>query len=129
MAAALAIVSVVAVRHLRERPAAPPPAIRLGFPAPPGAELGFGDEPLDAAISPDGTQVVFVATSNGVTQLWQRRLDEERAAPIAGTEGAQLPAWKQTGAVISFFAFGRLKAIGVDTSSSETHHAATDLAS
>ena len=128
MAAAMAIVGFVAIRHLRERPPAPPPAIRLGFPAPPGAELGFGDEPLDAAISPDGTQVVFVATSNGVTQLWQRRLDEERAVPIVGTEGAQLPAWKQTGTVVSFFANGRLQAIALGPQVSGDQRVATELA-
>ena len=128
LALALALLAIPAFRHLRERPAAPPPAIRLGFPAPPGAELGFGEEPLDAAISPDGTQVVFVATANGVTQLWQRRLDQERAVPIAGTEGAQLPAWKPTGTVVSFFANGRLKAIGVGPQGSGSERLPTELA-
>ena len=124
----LGLLATPAFRHLREQSPAPPPAVRLGFPAPPDAQLGFGDEPLDAAISPDGTQVVFVATSKGVTQLWQRRLDEERAVPIAGTEGAQLPAWKQTGTVVSFFASGRLKAIGIGPRVSGDQHVATELA-
>jgi Tol biopolymer transport system component len=75
--------------------------------------MGFGDEPLDAAISPDGMQVVFVVTRNGTTQLWQRALHEERATPIAGTEGARLPAWKQTGNVVSFFAGAMLRQIAL----------------
>ena len=108
-----------ATHRLRERPPVPPPAIRLFLTAPDGTELGVGDEPLDAAISPDQREVVFVATqaranstnhaSPGQTQLWRRRLDAEFAEPLAGTDGARLPAWKQTGSVLSFFADGRLK--------------------
>src|SRR5262249_20717768 len=46
--------SIPVVRHLREVPPPPPPALTLTLGAPPGTELGSGDEPLDAAISPDG---------------------------------------------------------------------------
>jgi hypothetical protein len=56
---------------------------------------------------------VFVATSDGTARLWRRALDEARAEPIAGTEGAQLPAWKQTGSVVSFFAGERLKQVSL----------------
>lgn len=91
----------------RPQPEAPPPPVRLALQAPEGVELGA----LDAAISPDETQIVFVGTSDGVTQLWRRAMADERAEPLSGTEGAQLPAWKGTGNVISFFAGGRLKQI------------------
>jgi Tol biopolymer transport system component len=101
------------VRHLRERPPAPPPATRLGFPAPAGTELGAGDETLDAAISPDGRDIVFVATANGTASLWKRSLNDRRADPLPGTEGARLPAWKPTGHVIAFFAGSRLKQISL----------------
>ena len=107
------------VRHFRESAPPPPPAARLALAAPPGTELGAGDDPLDLAISPDQREIVFVATqlrrentvqpASGVSQLWRRRLDSERAEPIPGTEGAQIPAWKQTGNVISFFADGEIK--------------------
>jgi len=107
------------VRHFRESAPPPPPAARLALAAPPGTELGAGDEPLDLAISPDQREIVFVATqrrrestvqpASGVSQLWRRRLDSERADAIPGTEGARFPAWKQTGNVISFFADGQLK--------------------
>ena len=127
MAAALAVVGAVAIRHLREQPPPPPSAVRLAFPPPADAELGFGDHLLDAAFASDGTQIVFVATSKGVTQLWRRGLDQERAEPIAGTEGAQLPAWKQTGTVVSFFAGGRLKAVGVGAQVPEDRRVPTDL--
>jgi Tol biopolymer transport system component len=75
--------------------------------------MGFGDELLDAAIGPDGLQLVFVATSNGTSQLWRRTLSEDRATAIPGTEGARLPAWKQTGNVVSFFSGTSLKQIAL----------------
>ena len=117
LAAGLAIVALAAIalavpafRHLREVP--PPPAsIRGAFPLPAGAELGSGDQTLDAAISPTEREVVFVATSGGTASLWRRALDSERADRMVGTEGAQFPAWKPTGNVVSFFANGRLKQV------------------
>ena len=122
---AVAVLLVPAVRHFREQPPPPPPTVRLSLTAPPGTELGAGDEPLDAAISPDQREVVFVATQirrglidlapAGATQLWRRRLDAEESEPIAGTEGARLPAWKQTGRVLSFFADAQLKLLDLKT--------------
>jgi Tol biopolymer transport system component len=115
---AIALVTAIAlaipvVRHLREVPPPPNPAIRVAFAAPPGTELGSGDQTLDAAISPDERQVVFVAASQGTAALWRRALDSDRAERIAGTDGAQLPAWKQTGNVVSFFSSGRLKQVSL----------------
>ena len=107
--AALALTAWPAIRHLREAPPGAPAAIRLTFPVPPGAELGSADAPFDAAISPDETQLAFVATTDGVRRLWLRALDGDGAAALPGTEGASLPAWKRGGGVIAFFAGGRLK--------------------
>jgi len=116
---------VETITHLREQPPSPPPTVRLSLTAPPGTQLGVGDEPLDAAISPDQREVVFVATQirrglidlapAGATQLWRRRLDAEESEPIAGTDGARLPAWKQTGHVLSFFADAQLKLLDLKT--------------
>ena len=101
------------VRHLREVSPPPPPPSRFAFVAPPGAQLGAGDDVLDAAMSPDGSQIVFVATSDGIAQLWHRRLDADRADRLPGTAGAAMPAWKRTGGVVAFFAGGTLKQIGI----------------
>ena len=105
IALALAIVglSIPAVRHLREVPPPPPPPLTLTLGSPSDAELGSGDEALDAAISPDERHIVFVATRAGTTTLWRRALDSDRAEPLAGTEGAQLPAWSANGDAILFF--------------------------
>jgi serine/threonine-protein kinase len=107
--------AVPAIQHLREvPPPAPPPLLRLTLGAPPGTELGSGDEALDAAISPDETQIVFVATEGGVVSLWRRRLDDELARALPGTEGAQLPAWTPSGDAVSFFADGQLRLLALD---------------
>lgn len=108
-AAALALTVVPLVRHYRETPPPSPPPVRLALTSPPGTELGAGDEVLDAAISPDGREMVWVATVNGVAQLWRRGFDTESAEALNGTEGAALPAWKANGRVVSFFAEGKLK--------------------
>jgi Tol biopolymer transport system component len=108
---ALVALAIPAIRHLREQPPPPPAAVRLSLSVPAGADPGWSDETLDAAISPDDAEIVFVATRDGVRELWRRGLDEERAELVRGTGGAQWPAWKQTGNVISFFADGRLKQV------------------
>jgi len=120
LSAGLAIVALAAIvlafpayRHLREVAPPPPSAIRAAFPAPPKTELGSGDDLLDAAISPDQRQIVFVATSGGIAALWRRALDSERAERIPGTDGARFPSWKHTGNVVSFFAGDRLKQVSL----------------
>lgn len=118
LASAVVVVSALAfvvVRHLREQPPPPPPTVRFAFAPPPGIELGSGDQPLDAAISPDQKQIVFVATSAGIVRLWKRALDSTDAEPIPNTEGARLPAWKQTGRVVSFFTASRLRQVALDS--------------
>lgn len=110
---ALAAAAVPALRHLREMPPPPVPAVRGAFEAPAGAELGAGDDILDAAISPDGRQIVFVATTGGAVSLWRRPLDAERAERLAGTDGASMPAWTQDGTEVSFFAGGQLRALSL----------------
>src|SRR5688572_25013280 len=123
VAAAVAL-SIPAIRQFSEEPPPLPPAIRLSLVPPNGTELGAGDQVLDAAISPDQQEVVFVATRlrrgsadevPGSTALWRRRFDAQTAAALAGTEGASLPAWKQTGNVVSFFSGSRLKLVNLKT--------------
>ena len=107
--------AVPAVRHLREVPPPLPPGIRLTLSAPAGVSPGFGDEPLDAAVTPDGRSVALVATSVGTAQLWLRRLAGVEAERLDGTDGAQLPAWNLAGDTLAFFASGRLKTITLAT--------------
>ena len=123
VAAAVAL-SIPVIRYFSEEPPPLPAALRLSLAPPDGTELGAGDDVLDAAISPNQQEVVFVARRlgrsgagdpPGSTQLWRRRFDAQGAEPLAGTEGASLPAWKHTGNVVSFFAATRLKLLNLRT--------------
>ena len=122
--AATVALSIPAIRYLSKEPPSLPSAVRLSLAPPDGTELGAGDDTLDAAIAPNQQEIVFVATrlhrdgagyAAGTTQLWWRRFDAQTAEPLAGTEGASLPAWKQTGNVVSFFSGNRLKLLDLKT--------------
>ena len=65
---AAAVLTVPALQHLSETPPPAPPETRLeiGTPA--------TDRPTDFALSPDGRQVVFVASGDGPSRLWRRSL-------------------------------------------------------
>ncbi|MDA2923602.1 winged helix-turn-helix domain-containing protein [Acidobacteria bacterium AH-259-L09] len=69
---------------------------------------------IDLAISPDGSQIVYLAERDGRTQLYVRALDELRATPIPGTEGAEtFPFFSPDGKWVGFFAHGKLKKVSL----------------
>jgi Tol biopolymer transport system component len=91
------------------RPSAPPPAeMRLEITTPPTTD------PVSLAISPDGTQLVFVASAGGTPRLWLRRFNGT-STPLAGTEHASLPFWSPDSRSIGFFADARVKRIDIDS--------------
>jgi Tol biopolymer transport system component len=99
-----AIVTIMAMRSLR--PAAPEAFVtRFDVVTPPTSD------PFSFALSPDGRQVVFVATADGTSRLWVRPFDAGNARPLAGTEGASSPFWKPDSTAIGFFANGKLKRV------------------
>ena len=69
----------------------------------------------DFAISPDGTEVVYVADRNGENHLVRRRIDQLEGQPIPGTEGAQMPFFSPDGESVAFGAFpeGILKKVSL----------------
>ncbi len=98
-----AALAVPAVRHLREAPPDAPPETRVDLVTP------AGGDPLAFALSPDGRQLVFVASGDGASRLWLRSLSTTTAQPLPGTEGAQYPFWAPDSRAVAFFADGQLK--------------------
>ena len=108
VALALAVVAIVAlaiptVRHLRETPPPAPPETRVEIVTP------ATGQPTSFALSPDGRQIVFVASGDGASRLWLRSLSATTAQALAGTEGATSPFWAPDGRAIGFFSEQALK--------------------
>ena len=100
-------VFVGAMRSLRETPTPAPPETRLDIVTP------VTNRPESFALSPDGRQIVFVASSDGESRLWLRSLATPTARPLVGTGGAMAPFWSPDGRAVGFFAAGALKRIDV----------------
>jgi Tol biopolymer transport system component len=110
-AAAMAALGFV-VSRLRP-PAVAPRAVRFQIEAPPRATSNvIGRDAGPLAISPDGGQIAFVATSaDGQKQIYLRALNALDARPLSGTDGASYPFWSPDSRAIGFFAGGKLKKI------------------
>jgi serine/threonine protein kinase/Tol biopolymer transport system component len=67
------------------------------------------------AMSPDGRQLALVGSNEGRTRIWMRRLDDEEARPVAGTEDAENPFWSPDGRSLAFIAQRKLKRIELDS--------------
>jgi serine/threonine-protein kinase len=66
---------------------------------------------VEAALSPDGSSLVFRQPLTGPGQLYVKRRDEVTARPLAGTEGGSGPFFSPDGAWIGFVAHGQLRRI------------------
>lgn len=106
---ALAVVALIAavMSLVAFRPAPAPPEMRVEITTPSTPDT------VSFAISPDGRQLVFVASGGGPSRLWLRPLDALEAQPLAGTENASYPFWSPDSRSISFFAGGKLKRLDI----------------
>ena len=68
---------------------------------------------VQAALSPDGQRLAFVASSGGTPKLWVRALDSVVATALPDTDGAAFPFWAPDSRAIGFFARGKLQRIDV----------------
>ena len=66
-----------------------------------------------AAISPDGTRLVFPIGDTGASRLAVRPLGQPNATPLAGTEGGGNPFFSPDGEWVVFAASGKLKKIPI----------------
>ena len=109
IAAALLLMMIVSLAALSVRyfNRATPPEIRVEVSTP------STDDPTSFAISPDGRNLVFLASHESKSQLWLRPLDSVAAQPLPGTDGASYPFWSPDSASVGFFADGKLKRIDI----------------
>ena len=112
-AAGLAACIAVGLTVWNLKPAPAPKAVsRLTITLPPGDQLAAQDYPA-LALSPDGTQLAYVAIRGGTRQIYLRALDSLEARPLAGTDGANTPFFSPDGQWVGFFAGGKLKKVSV----------------
>ena len=102
---AVALVGTLAVPYLRPPAGAPEMRVELTTPA--------TADPFSFALSPDGRNIVFVASGAGQSRLWLRPLDQTTAGPLPGTENARFPFWSPDGRSVGFFADAQLKLIEI----------------
>jgi eukaryotic-like serine/threonine-protein kinase len=106
-----AAIASVAVWNLK--PTSPQHVTRTVINLPPGQQLAGLDSGPAVAVSPDGTQLAYVARQGGVQQLYLRATDSLDAKPIPGTEGAVNPFFSPDGQWLGFFVGQKLKKISV----------------
>ena len=102
-------------------------AVRAG-PQPPTMSVvdiatAASPSPLDFAISPDGTKIVFVAYDGGISKLLLRRLNSlgAEAEPLAGTENPRNPFWSADSRHIGFQVDeNKLMRVDIDTGTVQT---------
>jgi eukaryotic-like serine/threonine-protein kinase len=109
--AALALIVAGAAVALRPAPA-PQPVVRAVLLPPEKVALDItGDFAGPPVLSPDGTQVAFVARADGVKSIWVHPLNAIAAHRLDDTEGASFPFWSADSRQIGFFSDGKLKRI------------------
>jgi serine/threonine-protein kinase len=119
-ALALALGLGASLEHLVRRAPAPERAVaRLLLGVQPAESLvgSYADKRPSRtvmAFSPDGSTLVFTASSGGTSQLYKRRLDEEEASPLPGTVDAIGPFFSPDGAWVGFWAGGKLKKVSLE---------------
>jgi Tol biopolymer transport system component len=109
-AAFLGTRAMTVVQQPDARPASTRSDLTIGAPE---STSFFGLTP-QFAVSPNGQQVVFVASAQGgAPALWLRSLASTTARPLPGTEQASYPFWSPDNQLVGFFASGKLKKIQI----------------
>ena len=109
VAAVALLAGVAAVAWLWPKANAPRPAYRFVTESPEGAT-----DYSWPRVSPDGRMLVFVASdSTGGTRAWLRPLDQSKAVPIVGSEGARRVYWSPDSKEIAFVGGGKIQRLSI----------------
>jgi DNA-binding winged helix-turn-helix (wHTH) protein/Tol biopolymer transport system component len=108
LAVSVVAMSLVVVRHMRERTDTPA-AVRFTIPLPPEFTFSAAARPL-SQISPDGRRVALVATG---ASIWLRNIDDLNLRPVAGTEGARAVFWAPDSDQLAFSTESQLRKVRV----------------
>jgi Tol biopolymer transport system component len=92
---AASLLTALATVLMRDR-TAPAALTRLQIALPPSIELATSGA-FSVCLSPDGSSLAFVGIREGIRQVFQRRLDQDRIAPVPGTENAFSCAFSPNG--------------------------------
>jgi Tol biopolymer transport system component/predicted Ser/Thr protein kinase len=107
-------VASLATWNLKPTPEPVPRRVsRLVVTLPPGQQLAGLNSGPAVALSPDGTQLAYVAIRGGTQQIYLRAMDSLEVKPIPGTEGGVNPFFSPDGQWVGFFAGNKLKKISV----------------
>jgi Tol biopolymer transport system component len=86
--------------------------VRFSLAPPAGTFFGY---PAEAALSPDGMLLAFIAMdSSGTSHVFVRPLRAVEPRVVPGTDGASLPFWSPDGRMLGFFANGKLLKVALD---------------
>ncbi len=93
-----------------------PPVLRAAIEAPEEAGLHLsGANPGPAAISPDGSRLVFTAREeSGRRNLWLQDLAHRAPRRLDGTAGSQYPFWSPDGRSIGYYSGSELRIYDLD---------------
>ena len=87
----------------------PSPEVRLEITTPPTTD------PLSFALSPDGQNIVFVASFEGRPRLWLRRLDSVSMRALPGTDYATMPFWSADSRSVGFFVDAAIRTMDIES--------------
>jgi serine/threonine-protein kinase len=116
-AVALAGLAFAAGSRWRPAPASSVPTVRWLFSGSDSVPSTWGTGPWPAAMSPDGSLMVYEAQPRvGASQLYLRRSDQLEGRPIPGTDGGGQPVFSPDGRWLAFEVGGVDKKVRLDGS-------------
>jgi len=99
---------------------------RLSIPTGPLAVTGHAPSPA-VALSPDGSQLAYVAGDGGLGQIYLRHLGSSTATPVPGARNAQGPFFSPDGEWLGFVADGQLTKVRLSDGTVVTLTAAEEM--